>query len=56
MGSDARHHASPTSLAMVMKGRGSMSRRGSTRRKSDTTTQYLGQSEWVDMNERIHKK
>ena len=41
MGSDARHQARPTSLAMVMKGRGSKSRRGSTSRKSDTTTQYL---------------
>ena len=49
MGSDARHQARPTSLPIVMKGRGSRSRRGSTRRKSDTTTQYLGQSEWVDM-------
>ena len=41
MGSDARHQARPTSLPMVMKGRGSKSRRGSTSRKSDTTTQYL---------------
>ena len=41
MGSDARHQARPTSLAMVMKGRGSRSRRGSTRRKRETTTQYL---------------
>ena len=41
MGSDARHHARPTSLAMVKKGRGSRSRRGSTSRKRDTTTQYL---------------
>ena len=41
MGSDARHQARPTSLPMVMKGRGSRSRRGSTSRKSDTTTQYL---------------
>ena len=41
MGSDARHQPRPTSLPMVMKGRGSRSRRGSTSRKSDTTTQYL---------------
>ena len=41
MGSAARHQARPTSLAMVRKGRGSRSSRGSTSRKRDTTTQYL---------------
>ena len=41
MGSAARHQARPISLAMVRKGRGSRSRRGSTSRKRDTTTQYL---------------
>ena len=41
MGSDARHQARPISLAMVMKGRGSRSMRGSTSRKRETTTQYL---------------
>merc|ERR1711971_689353 len=43
MGSDARHQARPSSLAMLMKGRGSRSMRGSTSRKRETTTQYLSQ-------------